>query len=129
VRELWCVVVRVRLHLLSGISCVWLDHWPQWKRGSPHKVTYSPFWSRPDRGPNFFAWASTDGTVSPAPQIRHLPPNSPFFGDFTGDQTNDPFFIPQVAKDILGLAPHGEIGIFFFILISFLHFDCCIKLV
>jgi hypothetical protein len=27
-----------------------------------------------------------------------------------GDQTNDPFFIPRVAKDILGLVPHGEIG-------------------
>jgi glycoprotein 6-alpha-L-fucosyltransferase len=61
--------------------------WPQWRPNSSDKVTYVPFWSRPERGQNFFPWASTDG-----------------------DQTNDPFFIPKVAKDILGLVPHGEIG-------------------
>jgi hypothetical protein len=41
-------------------------------------------------------------------------------GGFTGDQTNDPFFIPQVAKDILGLVPHGEIGSFRFLLFAVL---------
>ena len=97
----------------SYLWCLSLGNWPQWRRGSPDKVTYSPFWSRPDRGPNFFAWASTDGQVPPvphqAPSVTHLLGG----GGFTGDQTNDPFFIPQVAKDVLGLVPHGEIGFVF----------------
>lgn len=72
------------LPLKAGHSRV---EWPSWRPGSADKVTYVTFWSRPERGLNFFPWASTDG-----------------------DQTNDPFFIPRVAKDILGLVPHGEIG-------------------
>jgi glycoprotein 6-alpha-L-fucosyltransferase len=67
----------------------WTGHraLPDWKYGSPEKVTTVRFWSRPDRGINFLPWASTDG-----------------------DQTNDPFYMPQVAKDVLALVPHGEIG-------------------
>lgn len=102
--------------------------WPSWRPGSADKVTYVTFWSRPERGLNFFPWASTDGarpislpTSRAAARLNTIVVVVVVVvvvasvvvvggGWRVGDQTNDPFFIPRVAKDILGLVPHGEIG-------------------
>jgi len=75
------------LRAASRISWPSKKELSEWKRGASDQVTTVHFWSRPHRGANFLPWASTDG-----------------------DQTNDPFYLPQEIKDILGLVPHGEIG-------------------